>query len=171
MTDLGFGLPYDIVRRIRSVLAKHAEVKLALVFGSRARGDFGQGSDIDLAIVADTRLGSGIRFELDEAVKLYKVGIVDLNDVPSTARPYREAKATPRPTRLRRMSMTIAQPPPVTARPTFRCMPDRVVGIPIRRASLPRAADNPIARFHENEKPYFLPIASPLPSVCGLEAR
>jgi Cys-tRNA(Pro)/Cys-tRNA(Cys) deacylase len=39
------------------------------------------------------------------------------------------------------------------AAPAFRCLPCRVNGMPIRRDSLPFAADNPMARFHENDKP------------------
>ena len=44
------------------------------------------------------------------------------------------------------------------ARPIFRWRPERDKGIPILRDSLPLADDRPMARFHENENPYFLPI-------------
>ena len=47
------------------------------------------------------------------------------------------------------------------ARPAFRCRPERVRGIPICLDILPFIAETPMARFHENEKPYFLPIISP----------
>lgn len=54
-------------------------------------------------------------------------------------------------------------PPPVTARPTLRSSPERVVGMPVIRASLFRALDMPRALFHEKEKPYFrVPTTSPL---------
>jgi hypothetical protein len=43
-------------------------------------------------------------------------------------------------------------------RPIFFCRPDRVSGMPIFRESFPLAAESPIARFHENEKPNFLAI-------------
>ena len=43
--------------------------------------------------------------------------------------------------------------------PIFLWRPERVSGIPSWRESRPLAADRPMARFHENEKPYFLPIA------------
>ena len=46
-----------------------------------------------------------------------------------------------------------------SALPAFRWRPERVRGIPICLDILPLMAETPIARFHENEKPYFLPIA------------
>lgn len=39
--------------------------------------------------------------------------------------------------------------------PTLRCRPARVSGIPILRDNFPFAADRPIARFQEKEKPYL----------------
>src|SRR5262249_49637633 len=45
------------------------------------------------------------------------------------------------------------------ARPTFRCLPDRVSGIPMALDSRPLAAERPIARLHDHENPNFLPIA------------
>lgn len=44
------------------------------------------------------------------------------------------------------------------ARPTLRCRPDRVKGTPIFREILPFIPEMPVARFHENEKPCFLPM-------------
>lgn len=70
---------------------------------------------------------------------------------------------TPSPTTRdppRNRIMGIQQP---AERPTLRCLPDRVSGIPIARDSLPFAAEMPTARFHEKENPYFLPISPPLP--------
>jgi len=52
-----------------------------------------------------------------------------------------------------------------SARPTLRCRPDRDSGTPIFRDSFPFAADNPIARFHENEKPYFLRLRAIVSSL------
>jgi len=46
------------------------------------------------------------------------------------------------------------QPQPlVAARPILRCMPLRVVGMPVARAKRYRARDTPRARFHEKERP------------------
>ena len=46
-------------------------------------------------------------------------------------------------------------PPPVASRPIFRWRPDLVRGTPSFRESFLLAAESPVARFQENEKPYF----------------
>lgn len=46
------------------------------------------------------------------------------------------------------------QPQPIM-RPSLRCWPDRVVGIPVALAIRCFAEETPRARFHENENPYF----------------
>jgi uncharacterized protein len=45
-------LSLKLVNQIRSVLSKYAAVEQCILFGSRARGDAGERSDIDLAILA-----------------------------------------------------------------------------------------------------------------------
>lgn len=57
--------------------------------------------------------------------------------------------------------------------PNFRCLPERVSGTPSLRESLPLAADNPLALFHDHENPNFLlrrPIGISLQDVKELEA-
>lgn len=44
------GLPNPLATSVRSVLERHPEVRLALVFGSRARGTARAGADLDLAL-------------------------------------------------------------------------------------------------------------------------
>lgn len=52
-------------------------------------------------------------------------------------------------------------------RPTLRCRPDRLNGMPIDRESFDFAPEIPKARFHENEKPNLRrDIVVPLP-VCA----
>ena len=45
-----FGLDTDDREAIRSILAAHAEIETAILYGSRARSDFKPGSDIDLVL-------------------------------------------------------------------------------------------------------------------------
>ena len=45
------------------------------------------------------------------------------------------------------------------ARPTLRCRPERVSGTPVCLDIFPFIPEMPVARFQENEKPCFLPIA------------
>ena len=43
-----FGLPPSSLKQIRSVFAGYPEVETAILYGSRAKGNFKPGSDIDL---------------------------------------------------------------------------------------------------------------------------
>jgi predicted nucleotidyltransferase len=48
--NAGHGLSEKTVGAIRLVLARHPEVERAVLFGSRAKGNYKPGSDIDLAL-------------------------------------------------------------------------------------------------------------------------
>ena len=52
---MNHGLTSETVDRIRSVLARFPEVEKAVLYGSRAKGNYKRGSDIDL-----TLFGSGL---------------------------------------------------------------------------------------------------------------
>ena len=76
-------LEEEIGRRV----AKVAEVRFALLFGSRVTGRSRQGSDIDLAVYLDDALSARERFDLrlrlvTEIVDMGRPDIVILNDAP-----------------------------------------------------------------------------------------
>lgn len=75
-----FGLKDSIIIKIKKVLTKYDEIEKALVFGSRARGDYKKTSDIDIAIFSDnitsTRLNL-LRNDFDELDIIYTVDVVD----------------------------------------------------------------------------------------------
>jgi len=48
-----YGLKDKTIERIHSVFAQHPEVEEAMLYGSRAKGNFKPGSDIDLALKGD----------------------------------------------------------------------------------------------------------------------
>lgn len=48
-----FGLNDEVIRRINSVFQRHPLVSEAILYGSRAKGTFNTGSDIDLTIKGD----------------------------------------------------------------------------------------------------------------------
>ena len=50
-TASGFGLTAATIDRINGVLAAFPAIEQAILYGSRAKGNFRPGSDIDLAIV------------------------------------------------------------------------------------------------------------------------
>lgn len=73
-------LPEKIKIKIIAVLAKEPSVEKAILYGSRARGDAEDHSDIDIAL-----LGSGIPLALNtklrEAAGLYQLDIVRINEL------------------------------------------------------------------------------------------
>ena len=42
------GLPDGAIAQIRTVFSRHPEVEKAILYGSRAKGNFKPGSDVDL---------------------------------------------------------------------------------------------------------------------------
>ena len=48
-----FGLSDQDLTYITAVIEAFAEVKKAVIFGSRAKGNYKQGSDIDIAVLGD----------------------------------------------------------------------------------------------------------------------
>lgn len=73
-----FGLKDQIIEALQQALRKYPQVKRAVVFGSRARGDYRYNSDIDLAVYADTEIPAALYFDLDEAAGIYMIDIVDM---------------------------------------------------------------------------------------------
>lgn len=75
-----FGLSYTVISDICSVFKRHDNVEKVLIFGSRAKGNYTEGSDVDLAVV-----GSEISFnqlmdiniQIEDLGLLYKVDVID----------------------------------------------------------------------------------------------
>lgn len=68
-----YGLTESTVNDIRGVLAKHHEVKRAILYGSRAKGTFRKGSDIDITL-------EGEHISFDNLLKIE--GQLDALDLP-----------------------------------------------------------------------------------------
>lgn len=49
-----FGLPNNAIEKIRAVFAQYNEIKKVILYGSRAKGNYRLGSDIDLCIEGET---------------------------------------------------------------------------------------------------------------------
>ena len=76
---MNFGLPEQIIQAIKKELQKRENVTRAVIFGSRARGDYRYNSDIDLAVYYEGELPPGLWPDLDEAAGIYKVDVIDMN--------------------------------------------------------------------------------------------
>ncbi|MCR4443230.1 MAG: nucleotidyltransferase domain-containing protein [Peptococcaceae bacterium] len=76
---MNFGLPEQIIQGIIKELQKRGNVTRAIIFGSRARGDYRYNSDIDLAVYCVGKLPPGLLLDLDEAAGIYKIDVIDMN--------------------------------------------------------------------------------------------
>jgi predicted nucleotidyltransferase len=78
MSATCFGLPVEAVSKISGVLAGHPEVESAILYGSRAKGNYKPGSDVDLTLVGD-RLAHDdllkIMGELDDLLLPYTIDL------------------------------------------------------------------------------------------------
>jgi predicted nucleotidyltransferase len=73
-----FGLPHSVVSMIRNVFAHYPAVTEVRLYGSRAKGNFGAGSDIDLSIM-DEQVSSAqlmqIENDFDDLPTLYSIDL------------------------------------------------------------------------------------------------
>ena len=76
-----FGLSENIVQSIYSVFEKYDAVRTVVIFGSRAKGNFENGSDIDLAIENEISAAEleKIQNELEDLDLLYGIDIIPYN--------------------------------------------------------------------------------------------
>ena len=73
-----FGLPDNTIEKIHEVFAKYPHVEKVIIYGSRAKGNYKNGSDIDLTMFGESiseRDRHNIFFELDELPMPYMVDL------------------------------------------------------------------------------------------------
>lgn len=83
MDNEHFGLKNGDMETIIAVLKKYPQIEQALIFGSRARGDYKQGSDVDLVLKGTVEdIATQIGFSLNEDSLLpYKFDVLDYNSI------------------------------------------------------------------------------------------
>lgn len=77
------GLSARAVAAIRGVLMAHPAVTQAILFGSRAKGNYRNGSDIDLAVTGpctDSELGT-IAWELDDLLLPWEIDLLQFDRI------------------------------------------------------------------------------------------
>ena len=75
-----FGLSDTVIKELQDVFRRHANIKKVLIFGSRSKGNYRAGSDIDLAVVGndiDYNQILSILCEIDDLDLLYSVDLLD----------------------------------------------------------------------------------------------
>jgi len=83
-----FGLSDTVIRELQDVFRRHANIEKVLIFGSRSKGNYRAGSDIDLAVVGqgiDYSQLLAIQCEIDDLEFLYSIDLLD----------YQKEKGTP----------------------------------------------------------------------------
>jgi predicted nucleotidyltransferase len=78
------GLSAKTVEALNAVLARHPQVEQAILFGSRAKGNYKPGSDIDLALKgSDLTLSvlNKLSSEIDDLPIPYEMSLVVLNGI------------------------------------------------------------------------------------------
>ena len=80
----GSGLSESVIQKICAVLTRYPEVGKAVLYGSRARGDYRTGSDIDLTLCGgDLTLSvrNRIAVELDDLLLPYMIDLSIFRDI------------------------------------------------------------------------------------------
>lgn len=80
-----FGLKEATIHRICAVLARYPQVERAMLYGSRAKGNYKRGSDIDLTLVGGSDLTLNTLYkimrELDDLLLPYIIDLSILKDI------------------------------------------------------------------------------------------
>jgi predicted nucleotidyltransferase len=86
MASKPVGLSAQLLDQIVGAICRHANVKRIILYGSRARGDHGRASDIDIAVECEDDSGF-VRNVIDDEVRtLLKLDIVNLAGVDEKLR-------------------------------------------------------------------------------------
>lgn len=78
------GLKESTIAKITGVFNQHPEVELAILYGSRAKGNYRTGSDIDLALVGEHlkyRMLTRIEDEIDDLLLPYSLDLSILSQI------------------------------------------------------------------------------------------
>ena len=83
-----YGLPAEVVRKITAVFAQYPQVERATLYGSRAKGNYKTGSDIDLTLHGDSSLTLKVVYRiLDDLDDLLLPYTIDLSIFHQVADP------------------------------------------------------------------------------------
>ena len=82
-----FGLSDTVIKELQDVFRRYANIEKVLIFGSRSKGNYRAGSDIDLAVIGkdiDYNQLLNILCEIDDLELLYSVDLLDYQKKKST---------------------------------------------------------------------------------------
>ncbi|KQS34344.1 nucleotidyltransferase domain-containing protein [Dyadobacter sp. Leaf189] len=79
-----YGLSEKTIEAIQGVFANYPQIERAILYGSRTKGNYRNGSDIDLALVGaelDLSLIFKIELELDDLMLPYKIDLAAYHQI------------------------------------------------------------------------------------------
>jgi len=79
-----FGLKNDIIKQVNYVFAKYPQIEKAIIYGSRAKGNYKTGSDIDLSLTGEDltlSLIHAVELEIDDLLLPYTFDISIFNQI------------------------------------------------------------------------------------------
>ena len=80
-----YGLPQSAVQKICAVLSRYPQVEKAILYGSRAKGNYKNGSDIDLTLRGGAELTLNVVYkilnDLDELLLPYTIDLSLFNNI------------------------------------------------------------------------------------------
>ncbi len=74
-----YGLSQSVIQKICTVLTRYPQVEKAILYGSRAKGNYKRGSDIDLALIGRDLTLNVIYRILDDFDELFLPYTIDLS--------------------------------------------------------------------------------------------
>ena len=63
-----FGLTDDVIEKIQHVLSQFPDIKSVILYGSRAKGNYKTGSDIDLSLKTNNTISDRLLFRVISAL-------------------------------------------------------------------------------------------------------
>lgn len=82
---MNFGLTESTIEKICAVFAKYPEIEKTIIYGSRAKNNFKNNSDIDLTLVGGAELNTDLLFkilgELDDLLLPYTIDLSLLSKI------------------------------------------------------------------------------------------
>lgn len=79
-----FGIPKEVIKRIEHLFSKYEVIDNVIIYGSRAKGNFREGSDIDLTLKGeglDSDMLLSIKKEADDLLLPYKIDLSIYDDI------------------------------------------------------------------------------------------
>jgi predicted nucleotidyltransferase len=82
-----FGLSETVIDQVSAIVAKYPQVKKIIIYGSRAKGNYKKGSDIDLTLIGkniNLRMLHRLEMDIDDLLLPYTFDISIFDQIENT---------------------------------------------------------------------------------------